>query len=193
MVLSFWKNGVSIADPTPGDRPVAFVESVRLSYRGKEVNGKKLTVHSVIPMPVDQVWQRVQTPALLQFVARGMLTFRALKGTFPDQWQLGVTYRLRMRVFGVIPFGGIHHLYVARIDAPNHQITTQEWDKRAKVWNHEINLLDFGDDQTQYTDIITIYGGWQTGLITAFAKKLYKHRQKRWQIVARKGWPLASQ
>jgi hypothetical protein len=47
-------------------------------------------------------------------------------------------------------------------------------------------MRDLGNGSIYYEDTITIYGGMMTGLITAFAKKFYIHRQKRWQILARK-------
>jgi len=45
-------------------------------------------------------------------------------------------------------------------------------------------MRDLGDGRIYYEDSITIYGGMMTGFIIYFAKKFYKHRQKRWQIVA---------
>ena len=45
-------------------------------------------------------------------------------------------------------------------------------------------MRKLGDDKIYYEDSITIYGGMMTGFITSFAKRFYKHRQKRWQIVA---------
>jgi hypothetical protein len=45
-------------------------------------------------------------------------------------------------------------------------------------------MRDLGNGRIYYEDAITIYGGIMTGFITSFAKKFYKHRQKRWQIVA---------
>jgi hypothetical protein len=46
-------------------------------------------------------------------------------------------------------------------------------------------MYDLGNGKIHYEDSIAIYGGRMTGLITAFAKQFYKHRQKRWQLVAR--------
>jgi hypothetical protein len=63
-------------------------------------------------------------------------------------------------------------------------LSTKEWDNGAKVWNHDITMRELGDSKIYYEDSITIYGGILTGIITSFAKKFYKHRQKRWQIVA---------
>ncbi len=65
-------------------------------------------------------------------------------------------------------------------------LSTKEWDSGAKVWNHDITMRDWGFGKIYYEDSITIYGGILTGFITSFAKIFYKHRQKRWQLVASK-------
>ena len=57
--------------------------------------------------------------------------------------------------------------------------------KTAKVWNHRVVMKPLENGYIHYQDEIIIYGGWMTGIITAFAKIFYKHRQKRWQLVAR--------
>lgn len=164
--------------------PVAKVESVLIDYNSRKVRAKKLTVHSEIPMGIDTAWDNVKTPALLMFVAKGMMKFKSVDGPFPKQWEVGKTYGVKTRVFGLIPFGGIHYLFIEKMDDNNFTLSTKEWDSGAKVWNHNIMMRDFGDGKIYYEDSITIYGGMMTGFITSFAKKFYKHRQKRWQIVA---------
>jgi hypothetical protein len=62
-------------------KPVATVENVFIEYEGKTVKAKKLTVRSEIPISIDTAWQNVQTPALLQYVAKGMISFRSKKRT----------------------------------------------------------------------------------------------------------------
>jgi len=47
-------------------------------------------------------------------------------------------------------------------------------------------MQELDNGKIYYEDSITIYGGMMTGPITAFARQFYKHRQKRWQIVAEK-------
>ena len=165
-------------------KPVAKVESVIIDYNGSKVKAKKLTVHSEIPMGIDTAWDNVKTPALLEFVAKGMIKFKSLGEDFPKQWEVGKTYGAKMRVFGFIPFGGVHYLSIKKIDNENYTISTNEWDKGAKVWNHEVMMRELGNGSIYYEDAITIYGEIMTGFITSFAKKFYKHRQKRWQIVA---------
>lgn len=134
-----------------------------------------MTVSSTLPMPADQVWAKVQTPALLQFVARGMIRFKPLDGGFPPTWKPGETYRVWMRIFGFIPFGGTHYLQVEKIDPEQYFIATREWDQAAKVWNQHIQLQTLPDGQPHYQDRIYIYGGLLTGVITAFAHRFYRH------------------
>jgi hypothetical protein len=164
--------------------PTVSVESLLIDYKGKKVKAKKLTVHSVIPIEIDNAWENVKSPALLEFVAKGMIKFKSVNGDFPKKWEVGETYGAKMRIFGFIPFGGVHYLSIKKIDDENYQISTNEWDKGARVWNHDVVMRDLGNGSIYYEDTITIYGGMMTGFITTFAKLFYKHRQKRWQIVA---------
>jgi hypothetical protein len=166
------------------NKPNAKVEPITIEYKGKKVKAKKLTVSSEIPMDIDSAWNKVKSPALLEFVAKGMIRFKPLGEGFPKHWEVGETYGVKMRVFGFIPFGGTHYLFIEKIDNHNHTIATKEWDKGAKVWNHNVIMKDLGNDSIYYEDSITIYGGLMTGIITSFAKRFYKHRQKRWQLVA---------
>ena len=165
--------------------PVASVERVVVDYRGKTVMARRLVVSSEIPIALDDAWRQVKTPGLLQFVAKGMIRFKPTGDGFPAQWETGQTYGTKMRVFGFIPFGGTHYLFIEKIDDDNHQISTREWDRGAKIWNHDIVMKDTGNGKIHYEDSIVIHGGMATGFITSFAKRFYKHRQKRWQIVAK--------
>lgn len=164
--------------------PKASVETEVIEYNGKMVKAKKLIVHSEIPIEINTAWSNVKSPALLQFVAKGMIKFKSLDGDLPKQWEVGQTYGVKTRVFGFIPFGGIHYLFIENIDDSKFMLSTKEWDTGAKVWNHHITLRDLGDGKIYYEDSIIIYAGLMTGFITAFARRFYKHRQKRWQIVA---------
>lgn len=166
-------------------KPIAEVAKVTIEYKGKMVQARNLRVYSEIPMNTKSIWNNVKKPELLQFVAKGMIRFNSIDGKFPGEWQVGQTYKAKMRVFGFIPFGGTHYLFVEKMDKENHLISTREWDKIAKVWNHDVIMKNLDNDKTYYEDSIIIYGGMITGLITLFAKRFYLHRQKRWQIVAR--------
>ena len=167
------------------NNPRVVIENIAIEYNGRTVNAKKLTVSSNIPISIEAAWENIQTPKLLQFVSKGMIKFNSAEGVFPKKWEIGQTYGAKMRIFGFIPFGGIHYLFIEKIDGESYEIATKEWDNSAKVWNHNVKMKDIGNGIISYEDSIVIYGGFITGLITVFAKVFYKHRQKRWYIVAK--------
>ena len=134
------------------------VERISIEYKGKTVKARKLNVSSEIPMQIDSVWNNVKTSELLMYVTKGYVKLKPENDAFPKLWQEGDTVSAK---------------------------TTREWDKGAKVWDHKITLEKSTNNKTLYTDEIVIYGGAMTGFITSFAKRFYKHRQKRWQIVAK--------
>jgi hypothetical protein len=165
-------------------KPITKLETVYIDYNGREVKARTLLVQSRIPMSIKDAWRNVKSPALLEFVAKGMINFKSVGEILPKQWQVGRTYAVRMRILGFIPFGGIHYLFIEKIEEDNFKISTKEWDKGAKVWNHQITMRDMGDGSTYYEDSVTIYGGRLTMVISSFAKRFYVHRQRRWQLVA---------
>lgn len=167
----------------PG-KPQATVEKVSVGYQGRIVKANKLTVRSEINITLDQAWEYVQSPRLLEYVAKGIIRFKPLDDRFPDRWQEGQTYRARMRIFGFIPLGGPHHFFIQDIDHESRMISSKEWDKAAKIWNHEVRMESIDETTILYEDSIVIFGGIKTGFITAFAKLFYKHRQKRWRRLA---------
>ena len=167
------------------NKPKALVEKIQIEYRGNRVKAKRLTVSTVIPMDINKAWEFVRTPELLQFIAKGMITFKPVDRPFPKKWEAGKTYGAKMWIFGCVPFGGTHYLNIHTIDPVNFTISTKEWDRSAKVWNHTVRMKALGKDTIFYEDIIDIYAGFMTGFITAFATFFYAHRQRRWQIVAR--------
>lgn len=87
--------------------PSASVESVLIDYNGKKAKAKKLTVRSEIPMEIKNAWENIKTPALLEFVAKGMITFKPVNGNFPKQWEVGKTYGLKCK------FLDLYHLAVS--------------------------------------------------------------------------------
>lgn len=166
-------------------KPKSKIEKVEIEYNGKKVKARQLTVSSEIPIDLDTAWANIKTPALLQFVAKGKIRFKAVNGTFPEEWETGQTYGAKMRVLGFIPYGGTHYLFIKAVDDDNYMISAKEWNKRANVWNHDVVLRDLGNGKIYLEDSITIYGGVMTGIITSFSKRFYTHRHKRWQIVAK--------
>lgn len=159
------------------------IEKIEILYKNKIVSAQKLTVSSEIPIDLETAWAKVQTSALLEFVAKGMITFAPLNGSFPVIWQEGSTVKTKSLLFGFIPFGGIHTLFFEKIDDENKILQTQEFDDDAKVWNHKITMKKLESNTIFYEDEIIIYGGFLTFTVTMWAKYFYQHRQKRWLLV----------
>lgn len=164
-------------------KPKARIENTTTEYKGKIVKAKKLTVSSEFPMPLEAAWEAVKTPKLLKLVTKkGKIKF--VKDDFPEVWQEKDTSSAKMRLFGFIPYGGKHYVFVERIDEVKKEIQTREWDKSVKVWNHFVQLRSTSPQSTAYTDEIIIYAKWRTGIVAQFAKSFYKYRQKRWRKLA---------
>ena len=161
------------------------IEKVQITYHGKLVTARKLIVTSEISINIEDAWQIVQTSKLLQFISIGKIKFKPINNSFPELWKQGDTVSTKMLLFGFVPFGGIHSLYFERIDNHSKILQTREKDNSAKVWDHKISLIELDEKKISYQDLIVIYGGVLTYIITLWAKSFYKHRQKRWQIVAK--------
>jgi hypothetical protein len=161
------------------------VEKIKVDYKGKEVVGYKLTVSSEILIDIETAWDKLQTSKLLEFVCTPRIKFKPIGGSFPSKWKVSDSVSTKMLIFGFLPFGGIHSLFFEIIDAENKILQTQERDDAAKIWNHKISLVKLTDNSIIYEDDLIIYGGWLTSFITIWAKSFYKHRQRRWQIVAK--------
>jgi hypothetical protein len=161
------------------------IEKLKLYYNGNQVIARKLTVSSKMLINCDKAWEKLQKCELLEFVCKPKVKFKPNGGQFPNSWNVLETVSTKMLIFGFIPFGGTHTLYFEKIDAENKILQTREWDDAAKIWNHKISLKTLTTNSIYYEDEIVIYGGMLTGIITAWAKSFYKHRQKRWQLIVK--------
>lgn len=104
------------------------IEKVRVNYHGKEVAAYQLTVASQIPIGIGEAWEKVQTSALLEFVASGKVKFKPANRHFPKRWKEGDTVKTTMLLYGFLPFGGTHFLYFERIDNEGKILQTRERD-----------------------------------------------------------------
>ena len=132
----------------------------------------------------DRVWQEVNRPVLLQYVAHPLITFEPIDPlAFPEQWK-EQEYHVKMRLFGVIPLGW----QIIAIERPlsigeARLLRDNGRSKHARQWDHLITVEPVGSHQTRYTDRIEIEAGALTPLVRAFARAFYAHRQRRWQML----------
>jgi hypothetical protein len=95
------------------------IEKTKIVYKNKEVVAHKLIVRSKISINLDTVWSKVQTSELFEFITKGKVKFFPTGGKFPEKFIEGQTIGTKMVVYGFIPFGGLHTLYMEKIDQVN--------------------------------------------------------------------------
>jgi hypothetical protein len=159
------------------------IENITIEYKNRKKSAKKLTVSTTINMPIQNAWHFIKQSRLLEFVCKGMVTFKPVQNAFPAIWVTGTNVATKTLLYGILPFGGTRVLYFKRVDDAQHIIATEEHDATTRIWNHTMTLKPINEKTTAYTDEIIIYAGILTTFVTYWAKGLYKHRQKRWQFV----------
>jgi ligand-binding SRPBCC domain-containing protein len=141
-----------------------------------------------IDLPPATVWAKVQTAPLLQHIAWPMVRFIPVGETSLDAFQPGGRYRVKLRLFGFIPFG------TQWIVTSLHEPENGEWPKRLRdngysaliaKWDHWITVAPDANGGTKYSDDVAISAGIWTPFIWAFAQTFYWHRQRRWRGLSR--------
>ncbi len=146
----------------------------------------RVVVESVLPCPAERAWGAVRTSRLLREVAAPVVDIRpAAGGDLPEVWPEGRTLAVRCTLFGVLPLG-TRALHFERIDPEAREIQTRESDPLVRRWDHLIRVEERPDGRCHYRDVIDIDAGRLTAAVWLFAQAFYRHRQRRWQRVARR-------
>lgn len=134
-----------------------------------------------------ELWQRIIEPRSLQYVAAPILRFVPVDpGELAGEWQVGPSYALRLYFLKFIPLGR-HTIQLLEIDKVANTISSRESGLLAPVWNHHISFHAIAPGKVRYTDEIEIKAGWLTPAIWLFAQLFYRHRQRRWKTLLRRG------
>lgn len=156
-----------------------------------------VSVSTTLPCSLELAWRAVKTPALLAEVAYPLVTFKNLEhrplGEQVHGWPQRDTVYVYSYLFGLIPLG--KRTIVLEIDEDAHTIQTYERDMLTPCWNHLItmtvdatltaDITTTANERIHYRDEVVIAAGILTPFVWAFAHWFYRHRQRRWQQVAR--------
>lgn len=127
------------------------------------------------------MWTALQKVSSLMYVSTPIIGFVPQKGCLlPEIWTIGTIYKLKLYLFGIIPFGD-HFIRLVEIDHNEKTIISNEHGKFIKVWNHTIRLKPIDDHAIDYTDEVEIEAGILTLPVWLFAHLFYRHRQKKWK------------
>ena len=158
-------------------------QRIELNYKGKTVNGIRITVSSQFPTNIDKVWNKIQDIETLRYIAKPKVKFNLI-GVLPSQWKAGDIYHFKTWMHGFIPIGK-HTIKVISIERDKGKIYTNEHNRIISIWNHLIIMQDINNSETDYTDIVDIYAGILTPFIAWWSIKYYKHRQKKWRSLSK--------
>jgi len=148
----------------------------------------RLSISTYLDAAPETVKAHVMTPRLLNYVARGVLTFKPLEPpTFPEIWTPG-EYKVKMLWKGFLPVGHqIVGIELPPAEGETEFIRDNGRGALIKVWDHMIELTPEGEG-TRYTDRLEVKAGLLTPFVWMFASLFYRHRQKRWRKLVRHGF-----
>ena len=139
---------------------------------------------SVFPASREAVFEKLQKPETLQYIAKPYAAFEPV-GVEEPAWKAGSTSAYRFRLFGVIPFG-THTIHILRFDPES--VSSHEGNEHVPVWNHDITMIPLDAYHTKYTDQVEIRAGWKTVFVWLWAHAFYAHRQQKWiRLLKEKG------
>lgn len=99
----------------------------------------KVALSTVINLPPDDVWRRVQTPELLMHIAAPLVRFRMLEPAQASNFGEQERFLVDLTLFGFLPFGKQWIVPSVHVDNP------AAWPKRLrdngnsaliKTWDH---------------------------------------------------------
>ena len=148
-----------------------------------------IRISTTLRAPIDTIWHEVGRPALLQYVARGRLTFHPVDPPeFPERWAEG-SFRVALRGFGVIPLGWQEiGISFPEVPAPGRSVRDLGRSPLFKVWDHTIILKPEGETATRYTDEIRFETWLPMMLARPIVSDFYRHRQRRWARLVANGF-----
>jgi hypothetical protein len=141
-------------------------------------------VSTDLDIPAGLAWETVKKPETFRYIVRGVLGVKELDEV-PEDWGEGLTVRVRLFFFHVIP-AWKHEIRIVRVDEAAREIYTNERGGGVRRWNHRITIDPRSADRCHYTDEIDIDAGPMTPLVWAYAHVFYRYRQWRWRKLARR-------
>lgn len=146
----------------------------------------RVYVESILPCSAELAWEEVRTSRLLLEVVRPLVVLRPLRGEqFSEHWTSGQTMLCRTFLFGLIPLG-VRTVHFTQVDSAAREIHTREFDRLIHRWDHVIRVRPIDGEHCRYSDEIEVEAGRLTRLAAWFVGVFYRHRQRRWQRVARR-------
>src|SRR5262249_55201088 len=141
-------------------------------------------ITSDIPCAAETLWRAVHDPQVLVQILKPLVSLKPVKpAAFPEEF-VPATYVYRMKAFGFFPLG-LQSIHIEHPppepgeSLPRFLLKDHGSGQIARVWNHTITIVPISDHTCRYTDKIEIEAGLFTAPVLAFARTLFRHRQRR--------------
>ncbi|MCK0097346.1 hypothetical protein MWU60_17340 [Yoonia sp. F2084L] len=144
---------------------------------------KTIEITTHLDATPDEIWEEVNKPRLLFFVARPLIRFKPVKPrNLPNSWH-EEDYLFAMFWYGFLPLGR-QTISISRSTKGQDARVLRDNGHSAliKRWDHLI-LVQADGNGTRYTDRVEVEAGILTPLVAAFARGFYAHRQRRLRIL----------
>ena len=164
------------------------LDKTEIEYKGKLVNSRTVSISSFFNHNTDIFFAQELIKKNTSIIVRPLAVINFLKENHDSEyWKEDFDYELLIKPFGLINIWGVHHIKVISIDKTKTEIITVEKNNICKVWNHKLTFKKIGENQTEYTDKVTLYAGWLTSILSYFLIYSYKKRHQNWdKILTRK-------
>jgi hypothetical protein len=105
----------------------------------------------------------------------------------PATWADG-DYEVQMLLFGWLPAGRQLIRILHSTDGRAWVLRDDGKGQLAKTWDHTIRVEPDASGGTKYTDVVEVRAGVLTPFVWMFASVFYRHRQRRWRLLVRRGF-----
>jgi hypothetical protein len=126
--------------------------------------------------PADQVWQALISPKILAQTSFPILTLTPTS-VAPQRWSQGASILVKLRLFGVVPWGN-HRIEFLELDDSKRFFSTSEYDENIRGWNHQLQVTPLGPATCVACNRIEFEAGVFNGFVRWFSTLLYRHRHR---------------
>ena len=162
-------------------KQISKLSSTKINFNNKYVNGKIVSISSYFNHNTDNFFSQELIKQNTTKIVKPLANISFLKENQDSEfWKEGFNYELEIKPFGLLNIWGVHHINVVSIDKQKTEIITIEKNNICKVWDHKLTFKKVGENETEYTDEVTLYAGWLTGILSHFLIYSYKKRHQNW-------------
>ena len=146
---------------------------------------------ATLPVDIDTAWEMLHTPAVFKTVSSPFTVFREKPDQpLPDRFSPDTNYTVSVLAGGIIPLG----TQIIRLED-----TVQSVDRRhttdvghgvsgmlgtLRNWRHQMALERLPNNQTQFTDQLTVNASWQTPVLWVGFNIFWRWRAMRLRQIA---------